>query len=59
MLDVCLLYLHVHVYLFMLTHILLFSHIIVFSFHDSYNLANYELIQNHTAFLATNKTIML
>lgn len=57
MLNVCLLYLHV--YLSMLAHILLFIILFCFHFMTHINLANYELIQNHAAFLATkNKHVM-
>lgn len=53
MLNVCLLYLHV--YLSMLAHILLFIILFCFHFMTHINLANYELIQNHAAFLATRQ----
>lgn len=53
MLNVCLLYLHV--YLSMLAHILLFIVLFCFHFMTHINLANYELIQNHAAFIATKK----
>lgn len=57
MLNVCLLYLHV--YLSMLAHILLFIILFCFHFMTHINLANYELLQNHAAFIATkNKHVM-
>lgn len=57
MLNVCLLYLHV--YLSMLADILLFLTLYCVHFMTHINLANYELIQNHAAFLATkNKHVM-